>query len=123
MSELFAMTVARDRIATGQVPLTPALMRPETEEIPMEISTRAPSAAGPLRIPFGRRGWLLLALVLLATGAALNWGWLTAIGAAPLILSLAPCALMCAAGFCMSGGSKSCATKSAPAVKPDLAND
>ena len=89
----------------------------------METAIRAPSAAGALRIPFGRRGWLLLALGVLATGAALNWGWLTVIGAAPLILSLAPCALMCAAGFCMSGGSKSCAAKSAPAVKPDLSKD
>ena len=89
----------------------------------METATGAQSTTGALRVPFGRRGWLLLALGLLTTGAALNWGWLTAIGVAPLILSLAPCALMCAAGFCMSGGSKSCAAKSAPAVKPDLAKD
>lgn len=68
-----------------------------------------------LRMPFGRRGWLLAAFALITAGAALNWGWLTAIGAAPLILSLAPCAAMCAAGICMTGGSKSCATTTVPA--------
>jgi hypothetical protein len=123
MSEQFIMAGGRDRLAGDLVPLIPAFSRPDTEEIPMETLTKASSAAGPLRVPFSRRGWLLIGLGLLATGAALNWGWLTAIGAAPLILSLAPCAVMCAAGFCMSGGSKSCAAKSAPAVKPDLAND
>jgi hypothetical protein len=39
-------------------------------------------------------------------GVALNWGWLTAVGAAPIILSALPCAAMCALGFCMRGGSQ-----------------
>lgn len=66
----------------------------------------ADAAAPPrlLRMPLGRRGWLLLALALVFGGLALNWGWLTAIGVAPLLLSLAPCALMCVFGFCMLGG-------------------
>ncbi|MBA3325617.1 MAG: hypothetical protein H0T41_10300 [Rhodobacteraceae bacterium] len=72
-----------------------------------------------LRIPFGRRGLLIAALMVIAAGMALNWTWLTAIGAAPLILSLAPCAVMCAAGLCMRGGSTSCANKNDPASKPD----
>lgn len=42
-------------------------------------------------------------------GLALNWTWLTAIGAAPILLSLLPCAAMCALGLCMrGGGTKSC---------------
>lgn len=54
--------------------------------------------------------WVLLALgggVLIA-GAALNWGWLVAAGIAPIIISLAPCAIMCGLGLCgmkMMGGS------------------
>jgi hypothetical protein len=36
-------------------------------------------------------------------GLALGWDWLTAIGAAPLILTAAPCLVMCALGMCMMG--------------------
>ncbi|MEP0315606.1 MULTISPECIES: hypothetical protein [Alphaproteobacteria] len=56
----------------------------------------------------GRRGLLILAAVAVAGGLAFNWSWLAAVGAAPLILALAPCAVMCALGLCMnrmSGGS------------------
>lgn len=56
----------------------------------------------------GRRALLLLAAALIAAGLALNWGWLTAVGAAPIILALAPCLAMCALGLCMRGGGKSC---------------
>lgn len=91
---------------------------PNTEEVTMETAHEVRSGSAALRIPLGRRGWLLIVLAIVAAGMALNWGWLTAIGAAPLILSLAPCALMCAAGLCMSG-SKSCATKSAPDTARD----
>lgn len=39
-------------------------------------------------------------------GAFLNWGWLTAIGAAPILLAVAPCGIMCALGLCMMGMKK-----------------
>jgi hypothetical protein len=55
-----------------------------------------------------RRTLLLLAAALIAAGLALNWGWLTAVGAAPIILALAPCVAMCALGLCIHGGGKSC---------------
>ena len=45
---------------------------------------------------------LIVGIVVVATGMALNWDWLTTMGAAPIILSLAPCALMCAVGICCS---------------------
>ncbi|MBN9077908.1 MAG: hypothetical protein J0H84_17005 [Rhizobiales bacterium] len=35
-------------------------------------------------------------------GLAFNWTWLTAIGRAPLLLSVLPCVAMCALGLCMS---------------------
>ncbi|ORE91776.1 hypothetical protein ATO13_19330 [Stappia sp. 22II-S9-Z10] len=84
--------------------------------------TQPARSTGP-QIPFGRRGLLIAALAVIAAGLALNWGWLTAVGAAPLILSLAPCAAMCALGLCMRGGANSCGSKSNPALQPDTQKD
>lgn len=67
------------------------------------------------RMPLGRRGLLIGSLMAVAAGMALNWNWLAAVGVAPLILSLAPCAAMCALGLCMTRGSKSCDSKTNPA--------
>ena len=55
----------------------------------------------------GRRGLVIGGLVIVAAGLALGWNWLSAIGVAPIILSLAPCAAMCAVGACamMKGNS------------------
>ena len=55
----------------------------------------------------GRRGLVVGGLVIVAAGLALGWNWLSAIGIAPIILSLAPCAAMCAVGACamMKGNS------------------
>ena len=36
-------------------------------------------------------------------GLALGWDWLTAVGIAPLLISVAPCLIMCALGMCMMG--------------------
>lgn len=59
----------------------------------------------------GRRGLIFLAVAVLGVGAVLNWGWLVAIGIAPILLALAPCAAMCALGLCaMKGGGKSCSS-------------
>jgi hypothetical protein len=52
-----------------------------------------------------RWGLLVLGILVLTIGAALNWSLLVAAGIAPVLLSLAPCALMCAVGAC-------CMTKS-----------
>lgn len=75
------------------------------------------------RIPLGRRGLILAAMAVIGAGLSLNWGWLTAIGVAPLILAVAPCAVMCGLGLCMMGGSKSCAGKTDPAAAPDGTRD
>lgn len=76
---------------TGSTPLTPQLLYA-------------------LRYYFGNRKVLIaLAVVALLGGMILNWNWLVAAGLAPIILALAPCAAMCAAGLCMSKmGQKSC---------------
>ncbi|MBW3097739.1 hypothetical protein [Pseudohoeflea coraliihabitans] len=90
----------------------------------MNETTTVPGTprAFPRSLPLGRRGLVLSAMTLIAAGLALNWGWLTAVGAAPLILSLAPCTLMCGLGLglCMQSNSKSCTSKSNPAGEPDL---
>ena len=49
----------------------------------------------------GRRGLVVAAVALTGGGLALGWNWLAAVGVAPLLLSLAPCAAMCALGWCM----------------------
>ena len=65
----------------------------------------------------GRQGWIVLGVSAAGVGAALNWGWLTAIGVAPILLALAPCALMCGLGiFCVKNmGGKSCSPTGQPA--------
>lgn len=50
-----------------------------------------------------RRVLIVVGLAVVAGGLALDWGWLSAIGIAPLIVSVAPCLLMCALGLCMRG--------------------
>jgi hypothetical protein len=60
------------------------------------------------------RGLIILAIALVGVGLALGWNWLVAVGAAPLILSLAPCAAMCALGVCMMARGNSSCTKVSP---------
>lgn len=56
----------------------------------------------------GPRTWLALGAIALVGGAALNWSWLVAVGIAPLLLAIAPCAAMCALGLCMKPGAGGC---------------
>ena len=53
----------------------------------------------------GTRGVILAAVAVAGGGAALGWPWLVAIGVAPILLSVLPCAVMCALGLCMMGKS------------------
>tara|TARA_R110002072_G_scaffold4504_8_gene31323 strand:- start:3278 stop:3589 length:312 start_codon:yes stop_codon:yes gene_type:complete len=48
----------------------------------------------------GRRGAVILAVFAVAGGLALNWSWLVAAGIAPILISVLPCAAMCALGLC-----------------------
>ncbi len=68
----------------------------------------------------GRKGIIALALATAGSGLYLGWGWLTAVGIAPILLALAPCAAMCALGLCMNkGGGKSCSPGSQQAAGKD----
>jgi len=86
-----------------------------------QISNNDRSASA-IPVPSRRQTLMLTGFAAISGGAALNWDWLTAVGAAPLILSLAPCAAMCALGLCMRGGSAGCA-KNDPTTKPDTTTD
>ena len=76
---------------------------------------RAAGAAGAgedstwLRRLCSRQALLVLALLVLGAGALLNWSWLVAIGIAPILLAVAPCLAMCAAGLCMGRDKKASA--------------
>jgi len=79
-----------------------------------ETTTSVPSVEqDKMRTPAtGHPSWLarsriliLGTLAIVVAGSALNWPWLTAIGVAPALLSIAPCAVMCALGLCMRGSS------------------
>lgn len=66
----------------------------------------------------GRRGLILLFVAALGLAMAFNWGWLAAVGIAPLLLALAPCAAMCALGLCMNKmGKQSSSTQSNPGAR------
>ena len=81
------------------------LRRTEIENITIERSFRF---LGP---EIGERGLIVLAIGIAAGGMAMNWGWLVAVGIAPILLVIIPCAAMCALGLCMNkGGSKSCSS-------------
>lgn len=57
-----------------------------------------------------RFGLLAIAALALGLGAYSSWGWLVAAGIAPLLLTFAPCAAMCALGLCSMGGKSKSAT-------------
>jgi hypothetical protein len=54
-------------------------------------------------------------LAVSATGLALGWDRLTAVGIAPLIVSAVPCLIMCALGLCIMGSNhQSCSSQPKP---------
>ena len=74
----------------------------------MQMETTLPNSGVSISAPkilkwFGRRRVMLggLAIALIGAGLAWQWSWLVAIGAAPLLVTAAPCAAMCALGLCM----------------------
>lgn len=50
-----------------------------------------------------RRNLIIGAIAVGGVGLAFGWPSLVALGVAPILLSLLPCAVMCAAGVCMMG--------------------
>ena len=71
---------------------------------------------------FGKgRMLLIIALVALIGGVALNWSWLVAAGIAPVLLAVLPCLVMCGLGLCMHKmGSSTLASQPSHQDKTDL---
>lgn len=69
----------------------------------------------------GRRGAVIIAAFAIAGGLALNWNYLVAAGIAPILISVLPCAAMCALGLCCMNKTtgKSGATQSTDENSPD----
>ena len=66
------------------------------------------------RWPFSRRQTVIVAMIAVGVGLWFNWGWLVATGVAPLIVTFAPCAVMCATGYCVMCKSKGCDAAKSP---------
>jgi hypothetical protein len=81
----------------------------------IEIAKPPADTTGLLRSWIVDRRLLAVAgLALAGTGLAFGWNWLAAVGIAPLIVSAAPCLVMCALGLCMMGrGQQACSSQSA----------
>jgi hypothetical protein len=90
-------------------PLAP--VAPATTDVPSVESALCCAAASSIQPPGGvLRSWIgnrrVLAVAGLGVtggGIAIGWDWLTTVGIAPLIVSAAPCLIMCALGLCMMG--------------------
>ncbi len=88
--------------------------------LPNDAITVGIASAGNRPRRLKRRRLLFVgAATVMGGGMALNWGWLTAIGLAPVLVSLAPCAAMCGLGLCMKGGSGKGCSKSPDGAAPD----
>ncbi|HZV06997.1 MAG TPA: hypothetical protein VE999_18085 [Gemmataceae bacterium] len=74
----------------------------------MQMETTLPSSRASISAQthfkwLGRKRLLLggFALALIGAGLAWQWSWLVALGVAPLLVSAAPCVVMCGLGLCM----------------------
>lgn len=96
-----------------------------TDATSTEIQSMSGALGRAARSYFGsRRGLIVLALAALASGVALNWSWLVAAGVAPILLAVAPCAVMCALGLCMSKMTgRSCSTESSIKRPTNITSD
>jgi len=67
---------------------------------PLPLSTTANSRDRILSWCKPPRGLLIGGIAVVAAGLGLGWNWVVALGLAPIVLALAPCALMCVFGLC-----------------------
>lgn len=78
----------------------------------MQTTARLPSHQPRIAQIAGSRLFMgTSALGVIVAIAAWQWSWLVAVGAAPLLLSVAPCVAMCGLGLCMHRlDGRACAT-------------
>lgn len=99
---------AETKVAKGGGCCGPAISTRAVDESPRisEISSRQDWMSFVRYWLRDRRVLILLGLAVLVGGAWLSWGWLAAIGVAPVLLAIAPCGIMCALGLCSMGRGK-----------------
>jgi hypothetical protein len=70
----------------------------------------------------GRTGVIVSLGLLAAIGIGLGWSWLVAVGVAPLLVAVLPCAAMCALGLCASRlGGRGCSSEAkTPSPEPQV---
>jgi hypothetical protein len=89
----------------------------ETNAADLSARTWPQLILGVLRGLAGDRRALIGAGVLaLVLGAAFNWSWLIAVGVAPVLLAVLPCAAMCALGLCAMSMNRSSPGATSPAT-------
>ena len=71
----------------------------------------------------GKRGLIILALAFVAAGTAMNWSWLVAVGLAPLLIGILPCAAMCVLGLCMIRGQEKSSSTDTENKKHDAVDE
>ena len=89
----------------------PAPAAPAIGDVPSVMSGSCCAPASSMQPSGGLlRSWIgdwrvlgVAGLAVTSTGLGLGWNWLTAVGIAPIIVSTAPCLIMCALGVCVMG--------------------
>ena len=104
------MTIENSESQRALVPSAPSAARAYSESV-YRIFTRR----------LGWRGLTILLAAGVAAGVFLDWKWLVAVGAAPIIIAVLPCAAMCAIGVCAMGGSKASCSKTPETSGSNLA--
>lgn len=89
--------------------------QPVQASLASNLSSSARSVVG------NRFGLLAVTAGVLSLTAYSSWGWLVAIGLAPILLAIAPCAAMCALGMCTMGGKSKTPTDSILPSSDDIA--
>ena len=111
----------------------PASAATATGDVPSAMSGSCYAPASAIQ-PWGGllRTWIsdwrvlgVAGLAVTGAGLGLGWNWLTAIGIAPIIVSTAPCLIMCALGVCMMGKSRQALSgqPSAAPIEPPTRTD
>ena len=99
----------------------------------LKTSTVTIEPCGAAPVPFASRVWQILTLgdrlgrrvavviwlsAAIAASLFLGWGWLVAVGLSSIVLSVLPCAAMCALGLC-AGSGKKCSDQTAAKAPPE----
>jgi hypothetical protein len=71
----------------------------------------------------GRRGLIVAAVALGIPALWIGWPWLVVAGVAPLLIALAPCAIMCGLGLCAMKSSSSSNANGAGSCSKSQAGD